>query len=69
MQRCPLAEITPFSRRAVKAFLRWREHHVLPRAGGAGDQDARLIEGLDLLAAEFAELAARQVKTEPKSGR
>ncbi len=69
VDRCPLAQFTPFTRLALRNFTRYRQHGLLPRPGGAGDQDARLMEALDLLDGEFATLAEREAKAAQRRGR
>lgn len=51
--RCPLAVITPLSRALLRHYLRYRDHGLLPRVGGTGEQSARLMEGMDLLRVMF----------------
>jgi len=53
VDRCPLAEITPFSRRALRDYVRLRDHGLLPRSGGAGEQEARTMRALELLKGLF----------------
>lgn len=52
--RCPWAELGVFAKRALRHYARYRAHGLLPRVGGTGEQDARLMQAFDVLDAEVA---------------
>ncbi|NLH48587.1 MAG: hypothetical protein GX444_08280 [Myxococcales bacterium] len=54
MNRCPWRLIERETILAIKHYRRYREHSLLPRAGGTLDQDARLLQAFDLLDAELS---------------
>jgi hypothetical protein len=58
VKRCPLADISQFSLHMLGHFARYRDHGVLPHAGGSADQDARVLQALDVLEAEARDLRA-----------
>jgi len=53
VSRCPVAEISPFSRRALRDYVRLRDHSLLPRSGGAGEQEARTMRAIEIVRQEL----------------
>ena len=50
--RCPLAERSEFTRRAMRHYQRYTERGLLPRPGGTAEQEPRLMQAFDIIDSE-----------------
>lgn len=61
-QRCPRTVVTPESYEYLDAYFFFKEAHKFPHAGGCGDQPAKYIQTIKIIASEIQRIRQEGAK-------